>query len=216
MLEFLRGRPAQAATLLLLSQAAVYYSISRTEVIPATPPWSQFPGRIDQWQIRSESVIDQQILDALQPDDYLNRTYATPDGSREPVSLFIGYFRSQRQGFDPHSPEDCLPGAGWKAVSNTVFPLPVAEGSIPVNRFVIERPNVRLLVLYWYQQGKKAFASQQQAQLAAIPALLLHDRTDIALVRIISPLDPQAEAAADEHVHAFASRVHDLVIQHIP
>ena len=39
-----------------------------------------------------------------------------------PVSLFIGYFPTQRTGQSIHSPQNCLPGAGWTfASSKTIY-----------------------------------------------------------------------------------------------
>ena len=60
--------------------------------------------------------IDDESLGVLGVDDYLNRVYGRP--SIAPVSLYIGYYASQRQGDTIHSPQNCLPGAGWQAVES--------------------------------------------------------------------------------------------------
>lgn len=218
MFDFLRFRAAQVATVVLLLQAAIYYSASRTETIPPTPPWSAFPAALGGFAVIGESLIEPEILDRLKPDDYINRSYANAT-SRESASLFIGYFKTQRKGLAPHSPKACLPGAGWQPVSSEVRSIRVTNGppAIPVNLFVVEKGDTRLLVLYWYQQGERSFSNEILAQIYAVPQLLFHGRTDVALVRIITPirdrLDPQSTEAT---AVAFAQAVYSAVRSHIP
>src|SRR5665213_1169144 len=70
-------KAAIVATLILVAQAAVYYTGSGKEVIPAVAPWSQFPAVLGTWQSGGDVPIEQDVLDQLKPDDYLNRIYTS-------------------------------------------------------------------------------------------------------------------------------------------
>ena len=71
----------------------------------------------------------------LRADDALNRTYVSQD---QAATLFVAYFGSQRAGVNPHSPKNCLPGAGWLPLTagTLAVRLPVGRtfGSQPVRR----------------------------------------------------------------------------------
>ena len=61
--------------------------------------------------------IDPHALDLLGKGIFLNRLYVgneavTGPQSPVPISLFIGYFPTQRTGQAIHSPQNCLPGRG--------------------------------------------------------------------------------------------------------
>ncbi len=53
----------------------------------------------------------------LRADDTLfDRRYVDPATGRV-VILFIAFFKTQRYGQSPHSPNICLPGAGWEPIA---------------------------------------------------------------------------------------------------
>ena len=212
MFKVLRAHAFQLATIVLLLQAAIYYSVSRTEYIPPTPPWSEFPAQVGNWRLAGESVIDDAILDKLRPDDYIDRTYASAQ-VKDKVNLFVAYFKTQRKGFAPHSPKACLPGAGWEPVSSEVANISVQGHSLPVNLFLVEKQRAQMLVLYWYQQGKREYTGELSAQFHTIPQLLLHGRTDIALIRIIVPVSGSLEQARTT-AENFAFDAYPLVLAH--
>ncbi|MBV8570264.1 MAG: EpsI family protein [Acidobacteriaceae bacterium] len=187
-MNFLRFRAVWLATALLLGQAFVYYGASRAEVIPAIQPWANFPNRIGSWH-GEDVAVDQPSLDRLHPDDYLNRVYSN-DGSGESNAIFIAYFKTQRDGRAPHSPQNCLPGSGWQSLSNVRrwFRAPGSPGVVAVNEYLVEKDDENIVVHYWFQQNHRVFTSEIKAQFYAMPELLAHGRTDIALVRIITPV----------------------------
>jgi len=214
MLSLFKNRGVLFASVILLCQAVVYYGRTWTEVIIPTPPWSEFPASFDGWRRFEDSQMDDLTLEKLRPDDYLNRTY-TKDNSARSAHLFIGYFKTRRSGFAPHSPEACLPGAGWKTVSATEVPV---GATLPwkANRMLSERGGAKLIVLYWYLQGKDPVTTEVEAQFRSLPALLFHGRTDNAIVRIITPILDDDINGADRLALDFASSVGVLVQRHLP
>jgi EpsI family protein len=196
MIRFLRQRPVLIAALLLSGQGLVYYTWARTEVIPETLPWKDFPQKIGQWSSSSDIPIEQIFLDLLKPNDYVNRVYERPGASPQ-LGLFIAYFKTQRTGLNPHSPQNCLPGAGWKPISLAIAPLIAGVGDqrVDVNQYIVQKDDAQLAVIYWFQQGRRSFTNEIIAQFYAIPELMLHGRTDNSLIRVIVPV---TKGAVDE------------------
>ncbi|MBV8553071.1 MAG: EpsI family protein [Acidobacteriaceae bacterium] len=209
-MRFLKSRNAVIASSILLLQMLVYYRVSRAEVIPNATPWSTFPEQIGAWR-GMDAPVDQESMDRLHPDDYLNRVYSN-DQSGGVSSLFVAYFKTQRDGRAPHSPRNCLPGAGWESLSNVVRPLDVSgwSGPIPVNEYIVQKDGGKLVVHYWFQQDHRVFASEFRAQFYALPEMLVHGRTDIALIRIITPVTRSLDAAEESGLK-FAASVFPLI-----
>jgi EpsI family protein len=213
-MKLLKNKAIIIAIFVLLCQAGAYYTVSARETVPQIDPWVEFPTHIGAWAATSDLPVNDAVLEELRPDDYLNRNYASP--SRRPLNLFIGYFNSRRDGRAPHSPEWCLPGAGWKSLSTHVVPVDVPGGEkIPANEYIVEKSDQRCIVVYWYFQGRKALANEVVAQLYAIPDMMLHGRTDTSLVRIITPVAGNQMDAARQAAFEFAREATPLIREHI-
>jgi EpsI family protein len=183
-------------TALLIGQALVLRAVSRPEVVTPPPPLSLFPSEFEGWRMAQEGVVEQEVRDVLQADDLLNRTYAR-DGSRLATSFFVAMFLSQRNGKAPHSPKNCLPGAGWVQQESEILPVEVpGVGTIEVNHYVIANREYRSDVMYWYQSRNRVVASEYRAKMFVIADAIRYNRTDTALVRIITPIVGDGEATA--------------------
>ena len=165
--------------------------------------------------------MDAKILAVLGVDDYLNRVYTSPD--RAQLGLYVGYYGSQRQGDSIHSPMNCLPGAGWEPLSKSFLTIPVstAEGAAAVdaNRYVIQKGLNRQLVLYWYQSHGRTVASEYWSKLYLVRDAVRLNRTDAALVRVIVPIDPNAddgEMRAERQASDFVKSMFPLLPQDLP
>ena len=204
------------ASVVLISQTLFYYCSSASEKIPAIAPWSQFPAEIQSWKAGVDFPIGEATLAVLQPDDYLARNYAA-EGDPHLINLFVGYFNSRRNGRAPHSPEWCLPGAGWKSVSSKVVSIPIPNDTrvVPANEYLIEKGKIRKVVYYWYHQGSRTVASDVVAQLYSLPDLIFHGRTDTALVRVIVPVEGDDLSATRAVGFHFVQAIYPLIRKHI-
>ena len=110
---------------------------------------STLPYEMDGWYGGDAKPLANDVVALLGVDDYVHRTYV--DHAGLPVNLYAGYYHSQRQGDTIHSPQNCLPGAGWRPTSSGVATIPSSRGSVPVNEYVIQKGLDRQVVLYWYQ-----------------------------------------------------------------
>jgi EpsI family protein len=191
--------------------------LSHGESTPPAKPLSEFPDKIGTYSKVTEWPLDKETLDILKLTDYLNRGYWTPGMNRDLMGLYIGYFRSQRTGATIHSPKNCLPGAGWNPMQESIYQLPLPDGRVvPVNLYVLRRGLDEEFVLYWYQSHGRIVASEYWGKFYLIYDALRLNRTDAALVRITTPIEDGDEAGAKQRAIGFAKQVAMDVEQIIP
>lgn len=177
-------------------------AVDRAERVPPALPLGDFPMQIAGWTGAPQPPFDADTLRILGVDDYLTRAYF--DRAHNAVGLYIGYYRSQRQGDTMHSPLNCLPGSGWEPLSNTRISVPVTNAagdgsSITINRYVVQKGLDRQLVLYWYQAHGRVTASEYWSKFYLVRDAVRLNRTDGAIVRVIAPVLGET---ADDEAHA--------------
>ncbi len=208
-------RFALAAGLIAFT-AILLQARGRTEIIPSRLPLSSFPERLGEWKGK-DVALDQDTLDVLGPGDFLVRDYYAP-AQPEPTNLYIAYFPSQRTGDTIHSPKNCLPGAGWAPVENSRIALALpGHAPFPANRYVIAKGDARQLVLYWYWAHDRGVASEYWAKFYLVKDSIRMNRSDGALVRIVTPMvSGESTDAAQQRLFLFASNVVPLLDDYIP
>jgi len=178
---------------LLVATAAANYGFSRPEAQIDRKPLKEFPTKIGEWQMISEQTIDEKGMAVLLVDDYLMRSYRNARG--DVVHLYVGYFKSQREGKQVHSPRQCLPGAGWSILdrSELLLPFKMANpGGLRINLFLMGKESDRDLYLWWYQGRGRIYANEYLNKLYLIWDAVTKNRTDGALVRINSRVSSEA------------------------
>jgi EpsI family protein len=76
--------------------------------------------------------------------------------------------------------------------------------AIPVNEYMLEKGRQQILVLYWYQNNRRAWAEEFQAKLNLLADLLRYRRSDVSLVRIVAPLNGSDSSHSLESSKDFA------------
>ena len=205
---------------LILAAAAAYLShASHAEAMPVRQSLATFPARIDGWEGHPAPDFDARVMSVLGVDEYVNRTYLRAE---QTAGLYIGYYESQRQGDSIHSPLNCLPGAGWQPIDShrITIDVPGAPGSqsIAVNRVLIEKGDDRQVVLYWYQSHGRIVASEYWSKLYLVTDAVRLNRTDAALVRVITPVDRRdgSESTAEQQAVAFVRAMFPLLDRYLP
>jgi len=176
------------SALILIGTLLLLQFRSTGEPVPIRKPLDSFPTALDGWQGREATIFDLEILDVLKPTDYLLRRYE--DKAGRSLWLYVAYWDTQRKGAQPHSPRNCLPGAGWEPVeaSLVTIPLPAPYAPITVNRYLIQRDDAQQLVFYWYQSQGQAIAGEVAARIGLVKNAILRNRSDGALIRVSSPV----------------------------
>jgi EpsI family protein len=108
-----------------------------------------------------------------------------------PVNLYVAYYASQRTGQAVHSPSSCLPGGGWRIEQFDQREVPGVQlrtGPLRVNRAVIRQGLQRMMVYYWFQERGRDITSEYLVKWYLLVDALTQQRTDGALVRLITPM----------------------------
>jgi EpsI family protein len=216
MPEFLSSKPARVVTILLVLQAALLYSSIRPEAIPPGRALAGVPQSLGTWQFERDEKIEPEILQVLNADDVLDRSYVRPQSNVE-ANLFVAAFRSQRNGKVPHSPKNCLPGSGWTPLVSDEFTVDVGQTSpITVNRYIIGHGDYRSLVLYWYQSRDRVVASEYKAKFWVVVDAIRLNRTDTALVRVVVPIVDRNQDQATETAVNFVRSFYSTLRTYLP
>ncbi|MGA3264075.1 MAG: exosortase C-terminal domain/associated protein EpsI [Terracidiphilus sp.] len=205
-----------AVVLLLAGTALLLHFRSNTDLIPVSEPLSQVPRAIAGWT-GSDVQIDPKTLDALGAGDFLSRVY-TQEGQSLPIGLFVGYFPTQRTGVTIHSPRNCLPGAGWFFESSQYVDLNDANGKAHrVGEYITSNGEMRQFVIYWYQAHGRSVANEYMAKIYLVTDAMRLNRTDGALVRVITAIDPrEGVPAARARAEAFTAQLAPMLPRFIP
>lgn len=182
------------AMLIFMCMAAVYTTYltqaRERENVPPRESFADFPDQLGDWRKTDTQELDNRVLGLLAPDDYMSRTYVNTAG--QPVYLFVAYYLSQRSGKTLHSPQNCLPGAGWEIVQQNRLRLPDDSTAI-INDFTVAKQNERLVTYYWYQGRGRVQASEYWDKIYGVQDAVFKNRTDAALVRVMIGSNGQPE-----------------------
>src|SRR5271170_2173833 len=170
-------------------------TVSHGEAIVPRQPLHDLPYTLGTWA-GHEQPLQAQVVQAVAVRDYTNRSYLEPSGA--PLSLYVGYYATQRTGDTMHSPKNCLPGSGWDPVRSGYATIPVQDGhDIVVNEYVIQQDQDQELVFYWYQGRGRIIASEYSGKFWMIADAISRNRTDGSLVRLITSMnDGETKARA--------------------
>jgi EpsI family protein len=187
------------------------------EVFPSRTTFMEFPMQLGEWRGRRDS-LDSVYSDALKLDDYVLADYASR--SSNTVNLYIAYYNSQRKGEAVHSPRSCLPGGGWQLRNfgqRTLSDIEINGQPLHVNRTLIELGDQRQLVYYWFEQRGRVITNEFAVKWYLFWDALTRNRTDGALVRLITALPPSSdEVDADRRLVDLAAQIAPTLTRYVP
>ena len=210
---------------LFIGTSAVLAAVTDSEIVPVRESFDRFPMDIGAWQGARAADFDEAILAELGVDEYVNVTYQATE--RSVVGLYVGYYTSQRQGDAIHSPANCIPGSGWQPVESGRMTIAVPSGnagavadrSIEVSRWLIQKGDEQQLVLYWYQSHGRVVASEYWNKIHLVSDAIFLNRTDAALIRVITPVSHTSDrgpADAEAHAIAFVQSMFPVLDRFLP
>jgi EpsI family protein len=208
-----------AVVALLLAGAGLFQHLRARDV--AAPPRASlalFPLQLGEW-VGTDIPIAPIILNKLDRGEFLQREYQDQNTADPGVFLYLAYFPDQRAGQRRrHLPQDCLAGSGWSTVESgtTTLSLP-GYRPFPANRYLITKGPDRQLVLFWFWGRGRGVASEDWADFYLVLDSLRLNRSDDALIRINTPLQPGEEPdAGQRRLLSFAEQMSPLVGNYIP
>lgn len=211
---------------LVFMSAALFMLVHRGDAdnVPPSEPLHLMPTMID-GMVSQDLPLEDDVLAVLGKGDFLNRIYTvapsaiSPTSHRAaPISLFIGYFATQRTGQSIHSPQHCLPGAGWTFDSSDYTTLEDIHGNrFQVGEYVISNGESKQFVIYWYQAHGRSIANEYKAKAYMLADAIRYNRTDGALVRVITPISATERVSdARERAIRFTAHMTPYLPQFIP
>jgi EpsI family protein len=217
MAALFHSKSVRILSLVLIAQAGVFYGFSRRENVPLSRPLADFTLTGTPWKSIEEVQIDPETLEVLKADDILSRLYQDKENGQV-ASLFVAYFATQRTGKAPHSPKNCLPGAGWTPTQQGMIDISVPDEAQPirVNQYVVAHGENQSVVLYWYQARNRVIASEYSAKLFTVADAIRYNRSDTSLVRVVVGADSGNTQRAIDGATAFVKAFFAPLKQYLP
>lgn len=209
------NRRFAAATAVILFAAIFLQAHQRSELFPPRLPLESFPHELGDWT-GVDKPIDEDTRKVLGHGEFLSRNYSDPQ--KQDVDLFIAYFPTQRSNETPHSPQHCLPGAGFIPLENKRVMLSMpGHAPFPANRYIVTKNGQPWIVLYWFWAHDRGVASEYWAKYFLVRDSIKMNRSDGAMFRIMSPMSPGETADdAQQRLHSFVASVLPLQNEYIP
>ena len=206
-----------AAVILLGATWGLSQGIEFREKVPIAQSFDRFPLKIGKWQ-GARNTMEQKFIDALDLSDYVIIDYKNKQGKY--VNFYVAYYESQRKGESIHSPATCMPGSGWifNQSGSITLPFPVGENEIMrVNRAFMQKSGLKQLVYYWFPQRGRILTNAYQLKIFAFWDALTKQRTDGALVRVITTVgDIEELEDAEERLQRFLKDVVPVLDEYLP
>jgi EpsI family protein len=209
------SRPGTAATWYLLAGLAlvllvapINHHLTQVPPVPLRQPFDNFPLRLGPYSGKAIRV-DPVMVEATKCNAYLNVDFKDPE--HNPINLWIAYYENQTTGGLVHSPFSCMVGGGWRVLESDSVGLGPGK---TVNYLLLDQNGTKIVVYYWYIQRGRWIASESWNRIFLSFDVLVNRRNDGALVRLITPAIPDAQAAR-ERLSNFARSLSSLLPQFI-
>ena len=212
-------QPMFIVTVILLGTTlAISRTVDFREKIPAKKDLAQFPLKIDKWTADRRQRMAQQFLDVLDLSEYVIMDYQNNDGKK--INFYVAYYESQRKGESIHTPATCLPGGGWtfdQSGTVKITGVPGKHGTYEVNRAVMQFGNYRQITYYWFPARGRILNNAYQLKIYNFWDALTKQRTDGALVRLITRVyDGEKLVDAEKRLQNFVRDVAPVLDEYLP
>ncbi|MEP1612849.1 MAG: VPLPA-CTERM-specific exosortase XrtD [Roseobacter sp.] len=224
--QFMRLRLVQpsaalisAALVFVLAVGAWQAMPERGEQAPARDSFAVFPRQLGDWRQQGpQQFLTPGVENALAADDYLQidlqRDARTPD-----VGLFIAWYDDQSKD-GVHSPEICLPSAGWEIAwleRTDITEQMNSELPFNINRAIIQKGEARMMVYYWFEQKGRRIAWDFAAKYRLMVDGIQTGRTDGALVRLTTIITPgESDVAAEQRLQDVLDDLQGVLPRFLP
>ncbi len=200
---------------IILGGIAVNWFVSRAESTPERRPLTEVSQTLGEWSQRGNEIkFSEQVESVLRTSDYTMREYILPSG--RVGNIYVGYYSSQRTGATYHSPQNCLPGAGWVMKEPQVVEIPLPYGrSFRANKYIVQNGIYNEVMIYWYQGRGRFEASEYADKFNTIWDSVTRRRTDGAIIRVMTSAGSD-EASGTEAATDLSARLAESLPAFIP
>ncbi len=185
---------------------------------PPAPGIASFPLSVGEWTGAREN-LEPYVLKQLDLTDYWLATYMRSNENL-PINFYIAYYSSQKIGTAVHSPTTCLPGGGWKVVTSdeiTWTPPQATQDPLRIQRLVAALGDRKTVVYYWFSERGRNITTQFGAKWYLMIDSLLMNRSDGALVRLVSQVEKgETEAQTEARMRDFLGTFYENILTALP
>ena len=187
----------------------------RGEQVPDRKSLDDFPVQIGEWTARVDR-LPSMVEEVAGASEYFYGDFSSASG--EAVNAYISFYKNQRHGQIPHSPKVCIPGGGWVIESQDAVTIRGKGGAaFDVNRLVTGLGGRKVISYYWLKQGPRTYRQEFLARLDLVRISLMENRTDGALVRLVTEVKPgETLDAGNARLQRFAAEFVGLIPAHVP
>ncbi|HEX9962186.1 MAG TPA: EpsI family protein, partial [Pyrinomonadaceae bacterium] len=188
----------------------------RGEVSVERKTLSEIPAALGEWRQKGNDIrFSEQTESVLRTSDYVMRDYYLADGSR--ANLYVGYYASQSKGATYHSPQNCLPGAGWEMQNPEPVEIKTPRGKIfTANRYIIRNGDYAEVLVYWYEGRGRAVASEYTDKIYTVFDSVVRRRSDGAMIRVMTPMHGTDDAESARKAIDLSAQIADKLSEFVP
>lgn len=204
--QFARLKLVQPSAALITATILMIVCLSAWPLVPDRTPgaperldFALFPKQFGEWrQFGEERRFSPAVEQSLAADDYLAVQFSRSPSAPK-LDFFSAWYRDLSADGVQHTPEICLPGAGWEIakVERVDIAGELGLGSpFKINRVIVQKDEERMLVYYWFTHMGRAMPRNTTAKFSVLTRGAMAGRFDGAIVRLISPIrkgQPEAE-----------------------
>ena len=206
------------AVILLGATLAISHIVDFREKIPAKKSLEQFPLKVGEWNADRHLSMAQYFIDVLDLSEYVFINYHNRNDKK--VNFYVAYYESQRKGASIHSPATCLPGSGWsfdQSGTVKITNVPGNNSTMEVNRAVMQSGRSRQITYYWFPVRGRILKNAYQLKLYNFWDALTQQRTDGALVRLITSVyEGEKLEEAEKRLQNFVRDVTPVLEEYLP
>ena len=211
-----RKHPGFIVSVVLLGATlATAQGVEFREAIPMNRSFQEFPMQVGKWS-GTRQTMELKFIKELDLTDYIIADYKDETGKA--VNFYVAYYESQRKGESIHSPETCLLGGGWQFRQAGGSSMTLSSGEqIPMNRAIIEKEPIRQVSYFWFPSRDRILTNAFEMKWYNFWDALTRQRTDGALVRVITLVYPDETAArAEERLKLFIKDIYPVLSEYLP
>lgn len=173
---------------------------------------SEVLSRFGGWESVDEIGMQENLITALELDDYLFRSYKK---NGIVVTLYVGYYYTTSKIGAAHSPLVCFPGQGWEVSAPQNATIKTTAGTIRAEEMIVKKGRQQELLIYWFQSYDMTSSGTFLQKVNNFHARLNSDPEDNAFVRVsISVQDNQTQPASQAAM-AFVQDFYPVFLNYI-
>lgn len=203
------------SVVLLGATLAAARGVEFREAVPMNKSFQEFPMQVGPWS-GTRHLMEIRFIETLDLTDYIMADFQ--DETEKAVNFYVAYYESQRKGESIHSPESCLMGGGWQFRQAGRSSMTLSSGEqLPLNRAVIEKEPFRQVSYFWFPSRDRILTNAFELKWFNFWDALTRQRTDGALVRVITLIYPdETSVEAEQRLKRFIQDVYPVLSGYLP